>query len=42
MALGRAAELIRLREIREALADLEREDGVYADASVWIMGATAP
>ena len=31
------------REIREVLADFEREDGsVYADASTWVVTATAP
>jgi SAM-dependent methyltransferase len=40
------AEKIRAtleREIREVLADFEREDGsVYADASTWVVTATAP
>ncbi len=30
------------REIRGALADFERPDGVYGDASVWIVSATSP
>ncbi len=39
------AEQIRAqleREIREALADLETPDGVFADTSVWIISARAP
>jgi SAM-dependent methyltransferase len=30
------------RELREAYADLEREDGVWADASTWIVTAVNP
>jgi SAM-dependent methyltransferase len=30
------------REIREALADLDGPDGVYAPASTWLISATAP
>jgi hypothetical protein len=30
------------REIREALAEFEGRDGVHADASTWIVTATAP
>lgn len=42
---GDEAEKIRPtleREIRDVLSDFEREDGVYGDASVWIVSATAP
>ena len=42
---GAEAEAIRpklQREIREALADFEEPDGVFAPASTWIVSATAP
>jgi len=29
-------------DLREALAEFEGPDGVYAPASTWIIGATAP
>jgi hypothetical protein len=30
------------RELREAYADLEREDGVWAEASTWIVTGVNP
>lgn len=42
---GDEAERVRPRleaELRDAYAELERPDGVYAHASVWIVGARAP
>ncbi len=42
---GGEAEKIRPRleaELRDAYADLEREDGVWADASTWIVTAVNP